>query len=86
MTLLTHEEAEELIVDHLMGTGERINATTYEGGVYDLDMTEARTDIDAFISTLGREIDPLSIKIKPDRLDEMDIPCVAITIKIGERT
>lgn len=81
MTYLSPDEAAELVVDRLFGSGEQVNASTYEGGVYDLDMTEAMAEVEMFLATLDRPIDPDSITIKPDRLDEMDIPCVAITIR-----
>lgn len=84
MTRLTLEEAEELVTEIMFGTGERINATTYEGGIYDIDISEARIEADNFIASLGREIDPLTIQITPDRIEDMDIPCVAITVKLGE--
>jgi hypothetical protein len=83
MTHLTLAEAEELVVERMFGMGEAANDSTYEGTVFDCDLAEARDAADAFIATLNREIDPTSITIKPDRMDEMDIPCVAITIKIG---
>ena len=83
MKHMTLAEAEELIVERMYGTGEKINDTRYEGGVFDVDMVEARQEVDAFIATLDREIDPMSVEITPDRMDEMDIPCVAITIKTG---
>lgn len=84
MTRLTLSEAEELIADRMFGYGEKINATTYEGGIYDMDIAEARIEAENFIASLGREIDPQTIEIRPDRLDDMDIPCVAVTVKIGE--
>jgi hypothetical protein len=83
--LLTQQEAEELVADRLYGYGEQVNPFTYEGGVYDFDITEARAEIEMFLATLNRLIDPDSIRIKPDRLDEMDVPCVAITIKTGDQ-
>lgn len=82
MTRLTLSEAEELISDRMFGYGEKINATTYEGGIYDMDIAEARIEAENFIASLGREIDPQTIEIRPDRLDDMDIPCVAITVKV----
>lgn len=84
MNRLTLSEAEEMIADHMFGYGEKVNATTYEGGIYDMDISEARIAADNFIASLGREIDPLTIQIRPDRLEDMDIPCVAITINIWE--
>lgn len=81
MTYLSPDEAAELVVDRLFGSGEQVNASTYEGGVYDLDMTEAMAEVEMFLTSLARTIDPDSIKITPDRIDEMDLPCVAITIR-----
>jgi len=81
MTYLSQAEADELVVDRLFGSGEQINASTYEGGVYDLDMTEAMAEVEMFLTSLARTIDPDSIKITPDWIDEMDLPCVAITIR-----
>lgn len=83
MTHLTLSEAEELVVERMFGMGEAANDSTYEGTVFDCDLAEARDATDAFLATLGREIDPASITIKPDRLDEMDVPCVAVIVKIG---
>ncbi len=81
MTYLSPDEAAELVVDRLFGSGEQVNASTYEGGVYDLDMTEAMAEVEMFLTSLARTIDPDSIKITPDRIDDMALPCVAITIR-----
>ena len=58
-----------------------MNAAAYEGGGYGLDTTEARAEVEMFPASLARTIDPDSIKITPDWIDEMDLPCVAITIR-----
>lgn len=84
MKHLTLSEAEELVVERMFGMGEAANGSTYEGTVFDCDLSEVRDATDAFLATLGREIDPASITITPDRLDEMDVPCVAVVVKIGE--
>lgn len=81
MSRLTLSEAEDLI-DHLNGLGDLANPATYEATVFDCDVAEARTTADIFTSGLGREIDPASIVITPDRMDDMDIPCIAIIIKL----
>ena len=83
MTHLTLAEAEELVVERMFGIGEQANEGIYEATVFDCDVSEARDLTDAFINTLGRQIDPSSIQIVTDRLDDMDVPCVTVTVKIG---
>lgn len=84
MTRLTLSEAEDMI-DHMSGMGELVNPVTYEATVFDCDVSEARLMADMFASGLGREIDPTSIEITPDRLDDMDIPCVTVTVRLGAK-
>jgi len=81
MNRLTLSEAEELIDTHLDGFAE-FEGTCLEATVLNADMMEARQIVDAYVASLGREIDPASIEIKPDRVDHMDVPCVSVIIKL----
>lgn len=76
-------QAEELVEVHLFGMGELENAGTFGATVFDAAVSDVRASIDAFIESLGiTDFDHDSITITPDHIDDMDVPCVAVTIKL----
>lgn len=82
---LTLSEAEELVEVHLMGLGEQDNAQTYSATVFDSDTSEVWAQIDQFLEGRVAAFDRSSITVAPDHIDDMDIPCVAVTIKLEVR-
>lgn len=78
---LTLLQAEELVEVHLYGMGEQDNASTYSATVFDADVSEVNLSIDRFVGALD-DFDRDSITVTPDRIEDMDVPCVSITIKL----
>lgn len=78
---LTLLQAEELIEVHLYGMGEQDNAATYSATVFDADVAEVNLAIDNFIGGMDG-FDRDSITITPDKIEDMDVPCVSVTIKL----
>lgn len=83
MTRLTMPEARLLLDEHLSGFIE-FDGPHIEATVIDKDITETRDIIDGFIASLGHEVDPASIEVTPDRIDDMDVPCVSVIIRLEE--
>ncbi len=78
---LTLSEAEELVEVHLMGLGEQDNELTYSATVFDADVGEVQAAVSAFTARI-EGFDEASITVTPDRIEDMDVPCVAVTIKL----
>lgn len=78
---LTLLQAEELIEVYLYGMGEQDNAATYSATVFDADVSEVNLAIDDFVGALG-DFDRDSITVTPDKIEDMDVPCVSVTIKL----
>lgn len=51
--------------------------------VADMDVERAQTDLESYLSFVPAEIDPDSIEIHSDRMDDSDMPAVRIIIKTG---
>lgn len=49
--------------------------------VYDMDVGQARADIESFLAMRPGNVDPASIEIRPDRSDNSDAPMVRVIIK-----
>ena len=79
---LTLLQAKELVEVHLYGMGEQDNAATYSATVFDADVAEINQTIDDFVGALD-DFDRDSITVTPDKIEDMDVPCVSVTIKLG---
>lgn len=80
MTALSLAEAEEM-VDCLDGFSES-EGFFVEATVFDHDMGAVWERIDLFLAAIPRSIDRDSIQVKPDKIDDMDVPCVAVVIRV----
>lgn len=80
MNRLTLAEAEELI-DSLDGFYEPDPFGPAEATIMEHDLSFIRDEVDLFLSTIPRKIDPDSIEIVPDRIEGLDLPTVTIRIR-----
>lgn len=56
--------------------------TQMEGTIANAGITEAQTEIDFWLDMLGAQIDPQSIVLTPDHIDDGDMPAVRVVIKL----
>ena len=82
MNRLTHAEATELLETAFNVTGDDMG-NTVSATLLDMDETRAWADVESYLAMIPREIDPSSIQIRGDMVDET-IDAVTITIFTGE--
>lgn len=83
MTHLTQSEAVSLLLLHFNVSPDVVTERAVEAFVAEMTPGIAEREIGDFIRfTVCREIDPGTIQIKTDRMDDSSIPCVSITVRL----
>lgn len=76
---LTRAEATEFLEATLEVSLDTIESGCVEAWAIDLSVDQVRADLDSFLAGIDRQIDPASISITPDMIDET-IPATHIFI------
>lgn len=82
MRPFTHDEAVEMLEVAFNVAPDSDSMTSVEAFVAGIRDDEALRDVGSYIAILPVEIDADSIEIKPDKLEDADMDCVFIKIKV----
>lgn len=81
---MTQSEALDFIETAFNVGPDTITSGLVDAFVAGIDADQARTDLESYLAMVPAEIDPASINISPDRLDDNDMSCVHIVIRTGD--
>lgn len=81
MTRLSFDEAAEFIELVMDCTMDLQQTGLIEAYIIDRSVDEVQLALDAFVHGLGISLEPGSVEITPDHLDDGDIPVARIIIK-----
>lgn len=81
MTRLSFDEAAEFVEIMMDCSVDLLQSGLIEAYVLDRSVAEVQLALDAFVHGLGIELDPGSVEITPDHLDDGDIAVARVVIK-----
>lgn len=81
---MTQSEALDFIETAFNVGADTISTGLVDAYIAGIDTDQARTDLESYLAMVPSEIDPASIEITPDRLEDDDMPCVHIVIRTGD--
>lgn len=81
---MTQGEALDFIETAFNVGADGIAAGLVDVTVAGLDVDQAQTDLESYLAMVPGQIDPDSIQIHIDHVEDSDMPCVKIIIKTGE--
>lgn len=81
---MTQGEALDFIETAFNVGPETITSGLVDAYIAGIDTDQARADLESYLAMVPAQIDPASIDINPDRLEDDDMACVHIVIRTGE--
>lgn len=81
---MTTSEALEFIETAFNVGPDGIETGMIDATVADMDVERAQMDLESYLGIIAADIDPDSIQIVADRMDDSNMPVVRIIIKTGD--
>jgi hypothetical protein len=81
MRRMTTSEATQLLEEAWNTAPDTAGSGLVEAYVLDVDVTDATSDVESYIASLPEMIDPDTVTITPDNIEDWDVHCVRVAIK-----
>lgn len=78
---LTNSEAIDMIETVFESSVDSATIGRVEATVGDMDLGRAKQDVESYLAMIPADIDPDTIHMTPDVLDDSDVDCVHIIIR-----